>query len=203
MKNFKKFTVLSMLLAACASYGQAFIENPGFEKGKAGWREPYIPADSTTKGCRFDISTDSPHEGIYCAVLESSDDGRISISPSAMPLPVQPGDQYKITAWVRVGRGFSVERNQPGMLIRADLLEGNTSRGVFTCNWQGKSAILQGNESLAQFVTPALPDTWTKVETVLTIPQDVSRIRLSLFLWRASGTLYVDDFQIERIFAGQ
>ncbi len=188
------------LALVSALHAQPLVVEPGFENGASGWKDLYIPSDSTDKGCQFSLGTEDPHAGKFYAILKSEDYGRMSISPRGMPLPVQPGDRYKLTVWVKAGDDFQVESGQPGILVRVDMLGENPSVGVVTANWQGKTELLQAGESVAAFVTPSMPKVWTQIETEFTVPEGAYQMRASIFFWRAIGRLYIDDFQIERIY---
>ena len=176
------------------SAGQELVENGGFEDGVAGWTL-FVPDESQDKNCRFDVSNDSPHSGTTCLRLQSDDVARFSVGAVA-GFPVQPGEHYRVTAWVRADSAARVRPKAPGFVIRLNLRQGNTDAAG------GHLFIELGN--VVSRDTPAesssaLPKGWTKVEAVVEIPTGVDTVFPSFFSWWVAGTLFVDDFSIEKV----
>jgi len=171
----------------------------GFEDNDSPWNDPYVPSDSLDRGCSFDISSEEPHSGLRCGVLASDNSGRIAISPKGSPYHVEPGQRYKLTFWVKAGKEFEAQKGQPGMLVRIDLMQDRDPVSIVTVDWKGTTKIVQADETLADFTTLPVPPHWTKVEAEFTIPENVNKARPGLFLWRATGSLEVDDFRLERV----
>ncbi len=188
------FALLSHPLSA-----QNIVRDPGFEEGDTGWNLPYVPNDSQDKGCSFSISAEEPHSGKSCGMLESTDNGRIAISPKGMPMAVEAGQKYRLVAWVRAGKDFEAQSGQPGLLIRVDMLQSRDALEIVTIDWQGHAKAMQPSESLTGFATEPVPKTWTKVESTFTVPENTETMRAGLFLWKATGQLFVDDFVIEPV----
>ena len=191
---------LSLLLTCpaiqlCAA--QELITNGGFENGTTGW-SIWIPDESKSANCRFEVSTDSPHSGVNCVHLQADDFARFCIGTSA--IPVQAGDRYRVTAWVRAEAAAQMRPQSHGLppaagfVIRLNLRQGDADAAG------GHLFIGLGNQVLRD--TPAewtkdLPKEWTKVEAVVEIPTGVDAVLPALFMWWAKGTISVDDFSVE------
>ena len=44
-----------------------------------------------------------------------------------------------------------------------------------------------------------LPADWTHLEAVIEIPQGIDSMGPVLYIWKAKGALYVDDFTFEKV----
>lgn len=188
---------LSLLLAYAGiqfSFGQELVPNGGFESGTAGWTL-FVPQESQGKNCRFDTVSTSPHSGTNCLRFQSDDFARYGIGV-ATGFPVQPGEHYRVTAWVRGDAAAQARTKAPGFAIRLNLLQGSAAAAG------GHLYIEPGN--VVSRDTPAesttgLPKEWTKVETVIEIPPGVDTVVPALFAWWSTGTIFVDDFSIQKI----
>jgi Carbohydrate binding domain len=172
----------------------SLISNGGFEDGITGWGT-YVPDESKAANCRFDVSTDAPHSGANCARFQTDDFGRFSIG-SAM-IPVQPGEHYHVSVWIKAGSLAEVRPKAQGFVIRLHL----SQSGVEAAG--GHLYIAPGNrvtrDAPADPVSDSLPTTWTQIEAVIEIPQGVDSMGPGIFSWWTKGTVYADDFSVEKV----
>lgn len=199
MKHLPLLLAGALSIAASSLPAQNIVRDPGFEEDTTGWNAPYIPNDSLDRQCTFEVVKESPHSGKTCARLASEDGGRIAISPKGTPIPVEPGEKFKVSLWIKAGKNFSGHGNQSGMLLRMDMMNGKDSVGIVTIDWKGQSRLLSPQDNPNDFVTEPLPTQWTKVEAEFVIPNDTTSMRPAVFLWRGTGEFFIDDFVIERI----
>ncbi|MGB8356023.1 MAG: carbohydrate binding domain-containing protein [Chthoniobacteraceae bacterium] len=188
------FVVLGCFAAHVFAAADLLVSNGEFENGIAGWTV-FVPAESKDKGCVFDTVNDAPHSGKSCARLQSTDFARFGVG-AGQGIPVQPGEHYRVTAWVRADPAAELHAKAPGFVIRLNLRLGSADAAG------GHLFISQGN--LVSRDTPAesktdLPKEWTKVEAVVEIPPGVDTMYPSFFSWWVKGTLFVDDFSIEKV----
>lgn len=174
-------------------FADSSLANGGFEAGSEGWKV-YVPDESKDKNCRFDIVSESPHSGSNCAKLASDDFARFSIGSDV--IPVQPGQKYRVTAWVRADSAASVRPKGAGFAIRFNLRDGERDA-------EG-GHLFVAPENIVTRNTPAglanpLPTEWTKIEVVIEIPPGVDAMLPGLFSWWTKGAIYVDDFTVEKV----
>ncbi|MCE0499653.1 MAG: heparinase II/III family protein [Methylacidiphilales bacterium] len=202
MKKVSLFLLLPLLFALCGH--QAFgadtpsapgelVPNGSFEEGKTGW-SLYVPSDSQGKNCRFTISQDSPHTGTSCGLMQADSFARFWLSwPS---IPVQPGERYRVSAWVRGGTDLQFQPRTAGVLIRLSLTQNKE-------NSPGGPLFLALNGEVTRKDTPntpaPIPTKWTQMEAVVEIPADADSMSPFFFCWNAMGSLYVDDVSIEKV----
>jgi hypothetical protein len=110
---------------------------------------------------------------------------------------VQPGDHYRITAWVRAEIAAQVQPKTPGFVIRLNLLQGQADAA-------GGHLYLELGNVVSRGQAPAdsaagLPQDWTKVEAVVEIPPGVDSMGPSLFAWWVKGNFFVDDFSVQKV----
>jgi hypothetical protein len=185
-----------LLLAWSAAQGvraDTLVPNGGFEEGTTGWTI-FVPEESKDKNCRFDVAGDAPHSGSSAARFQSDDFARFGIG--APVIPVQAGERYRVSVWVRIDPAAQVRPKAPGFAIRLNLRQGDSDAPG------GHLFIVPGNRVSRDI--PADPGAdltkdWTHVEAVVEIPGGVDAIGPSLFSWWTSGTLYADDFTIEKV----
>ncbi len=186
------------LVLSCAAIhnvaADSLISNGGFEDGTTGWGL-FVPDEAKDKNCRFDVVTDAPHSGVNCVRLQSDDFARFSIGTTF--IPVQPGEHYHVSVWVRADPAAHVLLKTPGFAIRLFLRQGNADADG------GHLFIGPGNRvarnTPADPASKSLPTTWTQIEAVVEIPPGVDAIGPGLFCWRTKGAIYADDFSIEKV----
>jgi hypothetical protein len=177
-----------------AAAPDSVLSNGGFENGIAGWGI-YVPDESKVSNCRFDVVGDKPHSGANCARFQSDDFGRFSVG---CPLiPVQAGERYHVSVWVRAEPATLVRSGAPGFVIRLYLGQANADAAG------GHLFIGPGNRvarnTPADPVAETLPTTWTRIEAVVEIPSGVDSMGAGLFSWWTKGALFADDFSIEKV----
>jgi len=194
-----KFLAQALLLASLATIPALaatddLVSNGGFEAGNAGWGL-YVPDESKDKNCRFDVVGDGPHSGTNCLRMQSDDYARFCVGSSLVP--VQPGEHYRISVWYKAGPDAHVREKAPGFAVRLFLAQNNADAAG------GHLFIAPGNRVTRN--TPAdpaaadLPTTWTQLDAVIEIPPGVDAVGPSLFSWWSKGTIYADDFSIEKV----
>jgi hypothetical protein len=187
-----------LLLLSCAAIpavaAEPLLSNGGFENGIVGWGL-FVPEESQDKNCRFDVVSDAPHSGLNCVRLQSDDFARFSVGTTFVP--VQPGECYRISVWIRADPDAQVRLKTPGFVIRLFLRQGNADAEG------GHMFIGPGNRvarnTPADPVAKTLPTTWTQIEAVVKIPPGVDAIGPALFSWWTKGAIYADDFSIEKV----
>jgi hypothetical protein len=185
--------VASLLILFCGnSRAENAIPNGGFELGTAGW-SAFVPDESKAKNCRFDVVHDNPHGGASCAVLASDDFARHAVG--VKPIPVQPGEHYRVSAWVRADSKAVVKPGGAGFVLRLTL-HGSDSASSTNLN-----LVLGNRINLSHTPPPSdpLPSVWTKTEAIIAVPAAISSIGVDLFVHYAKGAIYVDDVSFEKV----
>jgi len=98
--------------------------------------------------------------------------------------------------WVRADPATQIRLKSPGFAIRLNLRRGTVDADG------GPLYIVMGNRVAHD--TPADTDEspaakWTEVEAVIEIPSGADKMAPDLFAWGIMGTLFVDDFSIEKV----
>jgi hypothetical protein len=205
LTSFLLFTAAATHLAAApaappaAPATSSVLTNGGFESGTGDW-SIFIPSESTSANCRFDVVSDTPHSGTNCVRMQSDDFGRFSVGCS--PIPVQPGEHYRVSVWIKADAAATIRPSSPGItttgfVVRLYLGQaGSDAAG-------GHLFIAPGNrvtrDNPADPVAPTLPTTWTKIEAVVEIPSGVDKMGPGLFSWWTKGAIFADDFAIEKV----
>jgi hypothetical protein len=169
------------------------IPNGSFEDGLANW-SPFIPGDSQDKNCRFTISQDSPHYGASCGLMQADNFARFGLAPAN--IPIQPGGRYRIGVWLRGGPDLQLQSGTAGILIRLSFYQKKRNSSA------GPLFLALNNELTREGpdTDPSpIPKQWTRVEAVVDAPADADNVGPVLFFWYAKGSLYVDDFTIEKV----
>jgi|GEM_PF-1741544 len=161
--------------------GGGLLANGGFENDKNGW-ELLVSSQQEGKGCRFEIVKEDARTGKNCAVIESTTHADNAIVNWQT---VNPGQRYRLIAWVRGDARTQVRPGTPGAMVRI----------IF---WDEKRFQLP-NPVLVKPSTGPLSSQWTKLETVFEAPTGACFASIALFAHTVSGRLYWDDVQLESL----
>jgi hypothetical protein len=183
--------------APTAAPAASLLQNGGFEGGTQSWTL-YVPDESKPANCRFDVVNDSPHSGASCARLQSDDFGRFCIGCGI--IPVQPGEHYHVSVWIKGDGGTDFKPKTPGFAVRLHMTLGKAEA-------VGQHLFITPGNRVTQGISPApgdpatqhIPTEWTQIEAVVEIPQGVDGMGPSLFDWWGKGTIYADDFSVEKV----
>jgi hypothetical protein len=185
-----------------ADDGANLITNPGFED------TPYAPAtfslfiapDSQSDNCRFTISTDTFHSGKHSALMQADDFARFCLGPNK-GYAVAAGDVYRVGVWIKAGADFQMGTGSPGVVIRLNQTTGTpTTATVFTFIYLNSTVSQAGPPDFSPLpVTATAPTEWTHIEAVVKVPASVDHLVPTLFFWKAKGSLYVDDFSLQKV----
>ncbi len=186
--------LLSSRLASSAPVENSLIPNGGFEEGVGQWKI-YIPEEAREKNCQFEVTPESLHSGANGARLQADDFARFSIGFGL--IPVQAGERYRVSVWVRGESNAHVRLKSPGFVVRLSLRQGEADADG------GHLFIGLGNRVTrnlpADPLAPSLPTEWTQVEAVVEIPSGVDAVGPALFSWGTKGGISVDDFSLEKV----
>ncbi len=187
------FALVVSAIAIATAAADSLVSNGGFEDGVTGW-SLFVPGESEGRNCRFDVVSDNPHSGTGCLRLQSDNFARFAVS--SKPIPVQSGEHYHVSAWVRADPAVQVRLNTPGFAIRLNLRRG-------TANADGGPLYIVNGNRVAHDTPPdsdgPLAVQWTEVEAVVEIPSGVDEMAPDLFAWAIMGTIFVDDLSIEKV----
>jgi hypothetical protein len=168
-----------------------FIENPGFEDGKANWIF-WVAEESRDKACDFSVVSENPHSGKNCARLESTDYARFCIG--TQPLPVKEGETYRLSGWVRA-RGEVMPKSPGGFAVRLSFAHEKTDLIKERLHVGIAGNISRGNLSAS---SAQLPTEWTHVEATFEIPQGADMLKISIFAY-IKGAIFLDDFDLQKV----
>jgi hypothetical protein len=159
----------------------------------------FIPPEAKDAETAFEIVTDNPHSGACAARLSSAKPARHGIHQRSGGIKVTAGENWKISAWVRAGPDAKVAPLTAGVSVRLTLKDAagrDAPDGHYFVgpgNWVGRN--------LEPPASAGIPVEWTKMEAIVKIPSDVSRVIPTLFAWRVQGSVYFDDVIFEKVAA--
>jgi hypothetical protein len=182
--------------ARAADLAENLVANPSFEAGNTGWGV-FVPPESLDQAPRFDVVKTGAREGGFAARLSSTGVTRFAVAPRGL-IVVKEGERYRMAAWYRVEPGAVVQAGLPGVVLRANFngMPGNTTTVSNLLIGPGSVVSSAIGRDLA---VKKLAEEWTKIEAVIEIPTGVQRLGLNFFMWGLSGTLWADEFEVERV----
>ena len=184
-------------LSSMAEDGANLISNPGFEDAPAAYALFTAPESKDAEG-RFTISTDTFHSGNKSALMQADDFARFSLGPQAT-YPVVAGEVYRVGVWVMAGADFQTQPHSPGVVLRLDATSSSSVAPADASFIYLNNTVYQaGSPDFAPVPTPSLAQ-WTHLEAVVKVPDGVASLRPELFFWKAKGSLYVDDFGLQKV----
>ncbi len=173
------------------------LATPGFSAGTDNYYL-FVAGDSKSANARFTLSKDAAHSETQGALLQADDFARCSIGLKVPIHPLAAGDRYRVGVWIKAGPGYQAMPGTAGVALRLNTSTGFPPQSVGTIFVNLNSSISSGIAPVE--TAPALSTTdWTHLEGVLEIPQGVDAAGLVLFMWKAKGSLYVDDFSFVKV----
>lgn len=196
-KKIWKLVILTACMSASLS-AQNLIRNGDFEKGTSNW-SLFAPADAKEHKSGLAVSSQGAHAGTNCAVLSSAGPARYGMVNYVAGHRFAPGQRFRVTAWVKAGEDFEPVAGTPGFLIRVTMFASasgweSATDGMFYLGAGDKT--VRGKET-GGFNNQAIPTEWTKVEGVFEASPDTAKMNVSVFVWKGSGSFYVDDVTLE------
>lgn len=198
-RTFLPLHVLAGLLfsgvVVLATQDQSILLNGGFEEGDFGW-DAFGQREGAETSTSFSVVDDRPRSGTGTARLWSDAIARHGFEASRFP--VEAGEKYRISAWVRADDSTKLDRGAPGPVVRLTLL-GSDGRSdapgghyfLGLNRWTGRNQVPPA-------IIGELPKEWTQMEAVVEIPPDTGYVVPHFFSWNAKGALFFDDITITK-----
>lgn len=187
----------ALACAALSADTMVKLDNPGFEDGfNTGW-SLWVAPDSLANNCHQELCSENPHSGVACLKLSTDQISRFCIGRKET-FTVQAAERYRISVWVRGNAEFAPD--SPGFLIRVRLQSQETPGA-------GAGSIdllhIDLNGKVTRNAVPAtgiaIPAQWTRVSSVIEIPTGTTKMDIGIFFWNATGSIYLDDFSLEKV----
>jgi hypothetical protein len=193
------FTFAVATLNASAQDDSNLVKNPGFEEGNSNYNL-FVGGDSKDKNCRFSIDSTTAHSGTQSALLQADDFARVALGPQ-VPIPVISGERYRVGVWVKPGADFQTQPGSPGVVMRLNLSQNNgpSPAGLIFIFLNDTVFPINTPPSAPLAITAPLSADWTHIEAIVEVPDNVDSIQPVLYLWKAKGSLYVDDFTFQKV----
>lgn len=185
-----------MACGVTASPGKARVLD--FETASAQTWTEFIPEESKGDGCLVVHDMTVARSGNGSARLHSEKESRFGIRFRGAAFPVSAGERYRLTAWVRVDFSFVTTQGTPGVVGRFTLYDksgSDLSGGHRYVDVAGD--VREAAESMTSLPLP--PDEWVYVSGELVVPDDCAALLPMIFVWKGSGTVWVDDVRLERV----
>ena len=198
---FGLFTLTALSLTGVGSRADSdvasLISNSGFEEGDSGFYLN-VAGDSKDAKCRFSIDKTTFHSGAQALLLQSDDFARYGVGVKVPIHPLAGGDRYRVGVWIKAGADFQTQPGSPGVVLRLDPASGyppTPASSLIFINLDG---------TVATGIFPPknmkpLPKDWTHLEAIIEVPQGMDSMGATLFVWKAKGSLDVDDFTFEKV----
>jgi len=187
-----------LLVLSCVAIhnvaADSLVPNSGFEDGLTGW-QIFIPDESKDKNCHFDVVSTEPYSGLNCARLQSDDFARFGIGSAF--IPVQAGEHYHVSVWIKADPTAQARPKTPGFVIRLYLRQGTADAAGGHLFISYGNAVSRNTPVVPESTT--LPTTWTQIEAVIEIPPGVDSVGPALFSWWTQGAIYADDFSLDKV----
>lgn len=188
---------LSVVSILHAEESQNLLLNPGLEEGLKGWSAA-VPGESRDDSLAS-ISTENPHSGVNSVKLSIPQSIRYNITPSRLDdaYSQQPGDRFRIRAWVRAGSDFVQDPTTPGFYVRITMLNGlkaDIPNGLLFFGLDGRAS-----HKLSALDITTVPKTWTEITGVFEVPADAAAVYLNFFVNNGTGSIFIDDASIEKV----
>jgi hypothetical protein len=160
--------------------------------------EVFVPKDSDGANVSIDRAAGTTPSSRAALELRSDRWARYGITPRIGAISVAPGQRYRLSASVRAetaqdGSG----KGERSVILRATLRgpRGDFEGGHYYVGAKGTLF----EPTPANFGNVPTPATWTKLESVIEIPDGVTQLKFFVFNWYADSMIYVDDPKVEQV----
>lgn len=193
-------TMSAIGLSGLLADAENLLQNGDFEQGTQSW-SLFAPDESQLSDCGFTVTQDAPHGDDNEAKLSSSQSVRYGIVNYVKDHDFEPGQRFRVSAWVKAGEDFVSESGTPGYILRVTMYstddgwENATNGSIYL----GTDDRLVRVKDVSSFANQDIPQKWTKLEAVFEISPDTAKLNVSAFVWEASGSFYVDDVVLELV----
>lgn len=192
--------LIATLSAVTVVRADNLVLNPGFESGKQEW-VLFVPSEFQGTALEWDMVEESPHDGAVSMSMTSGEPARWALG-SMKRIPVAPGEKYRLSAWVRFGKGSELVGSAPAAYIRL-VLQNAESQDISDPLLHihiGLNGDVARSNALAKLHPTELPgEGWHKIEGIVAIPQETATVRINLFVEGVKGTVYWDDVSLELV----
>jgi hypothetical protein len=180
----------ALLLRDLSDAGQVtepnLLANPGFENGLAGWTQ------IANSGLDVSLVISPTHGGGAALQFASSGEGTPFAAYASDPVPVTPGQRYRVSAWWRSARGYVTQPNVAPTQWQMGLWRTPPRSNGLYVQWLDADSQPLGNPQLA------VPlhwnaSRWRITRRELTAPSDAAFARLVIGAKVKDDTLWVDD----------
>jgi hypothetical protein len=186
-----------LCVTASGIHAQNLFTNGDFEIGTEGWAA-FVPDEAKPNDCKVEVSGENPHEG-QSLRLSCSGASRFAATTVIKGTDWVPGDRYRVSLWARAGEDFLPAQGTRGFMIRIGFFSDPVA---WTPASGGSFHLMTGNHTSVGGTPTAdeeLPKKWTKMEGVFEIPADTAMVNAALFIWKGTGSVYVDDLVLEKV----
>jgi hypothetical protein len=198
---FSLFTLTALLLTSVVSRADSdaasLISNSGFEDGDSGFYLN-VAGDSKDAKCRFSIDKTAFHSGAQALLLQSDDFARYGVGVKIPIHPLAGGDRYRVGVWIKAGADFQAQPGSPGVVLRLDPASGFPATPANSLIFLNLDGTVATGIFPPKDMKPVLKD-WTHLDAVIEVPQGMDSMGATLFVWKAKGSLNVDDFTFEKV----
>ncbi|HBY92775.1 MAG TPA: hypothetical protein DEP84_02240, partial [Chloroflexi bacterium] len=163
------------------------VVNPGFEEGLAGW------AQLTNGGLDVSVVVSPTHSGDASLQFASTSELPAFAAGAGDPVPVVPGQRYRISAWWRSATGYVSATDGPPSLWQMTLWRGPYRTSGLYVQWLDGDSRPLGDPQLAVPLHWNAA-TWRLIRRELTAPADAAFARAVVAArLQAEETLWIDD----------
>ena len=162
------FAAALMLSNITILSAQNLVLNSGFESGKEDWNL-FIPPESKGFNSTWTIESAEPHSGASVAVMKTDEPIRWSIA-NRRPFSVNPGEKYRVTAWVKFGKDAKMDNLDGFPHVRLTLFDDVAKLSISDPQghiYIGLSGDVARNQSVRKLAVPKLPVGWQKINGVV------------------------------------
>jgi len=194
------FALVSTFCAVPLVRADNLVVNPGFESGKQEW-VLFVPQQFQGAELTWDMVQESPHEGAVSMSMNSGEPARWALG-SVKRITATPGEKYRISAWVKFGKGAEFSGNAPAAYLRL-VLHDSAMQDIPDPKLHihvGLNGEVARSDALTKLNVNELPgEGWHKIEAVVEIPDQTASVRINLFAEGVKGTVYWDDVSLELV----
>lgn len=188
------------LLAAQPLNAENLLENGDFEDGAKNW-SAFVPPDAQPFECSFAPTDTTPHEGSSAGELSSKGDARFAAVNYVKGYEFQPGERFRVSAWVKAGDNFVRQEGTAGYCLRVSMFAdaGSTQNADDGMFYLGTNNVAVRGSDVSLMKDQEIPTKWTKLEGVFEVAPNTAKLNVCIFVWKGTGSFLIDDVTLEKV----
>lgn len=170
------------------------VRNGDFSSGKSGW-SLFVPGSSAAANPSFSVDDEAGPDGAAAIVMQAEASARFAVQSQL--IDVEPKASYALSAMVNVAPAARLQRQSPGVLLRATFFDENRKPLDDEHVHIGPGGLAVTADQIGRLNRKAMPEGWVPLQATVKVPKKARYLQVALFLWSSNGPVQWAHVKLE------